>query len=291
MLFLLAFDGIFRLGLSANSLLTGYADDVTYSKASFSPSDLDEVDSDLEKLSAWLKANHLRLNLDKVKSMTITRKRSEQSPPIRIDGRTIQQVSNFKLLGVVISQDLSWRDHIQSICCRSKKLLGFLYRVFGAAGPRCLGHLYKTLVLPVLDYSSAVWDPPHKIHRQALERVQSFASRLVTGHWSADPATLQAELRWPQLATRREVQKICVCRRILSGSSILPVEHFIPHQRPTSRHKNSQPLFRPFSRTSHFGSSFFLDVVRQWNAVPEEIVSSQTSASFKRKLKLHYYTN
>ena len=227
-----------------------------------------------------------KLSVPKVKMMVISRKRHPPTPTIVIKGHQVEQVSSFKLLGVTISADLSWRQHIHGIVSKAKCLLGFLYRVFGSSNRRCLSILYRSAVLPHLDYCSSVWDPPHKTHIQALERVQTFAARLVTNDWAGNGESLRALLGWPKLSTRRQFQKLCLCRRIVTGGSLIPPCFFEPHPRPTSSHRNSSPLFRPYVRTLQHRHSFKHSVVDVWNGIPEGTVSSsQTVRSFKAKLR------
>ncbi len=90
-------------------------------------------------------------------------------------------------------------------------------------------HLYKALVLPILDYSSSIWDPHQKCHITSLERAQNFAARIVSNDWTGSPTAIKARLGWQALAQRRLAQKICLCRRIISGSSLLPADTFKPH--------------------------------------------------------------
>ena len=289
LLFLLVFDGVFRLNLSPCTNLTGYADDLTYTKAIHSMDEIAVMERDLALISDWLGHQLLRLNLDKVKSMLITRRRRMPALNIILNGHRVEQVRSFILLGVSISEGLSWSGHINQVCSRSRCLLGFLYRSFGVARPPCLAKLYKALVLPVLDYCSTVWDPPHRVHQVALERVQSFAARIVTRRWRQDAGPLKAHLKWPSLASRRKVQKLCVCRRILSGDSLIPSSTFIRASTVTRHHLNNQPLFRPFVRTNHHMSSFFVDAVLQWNKVPDSVCSLSSNLAFKSHIKKLFY--
>ena len=166
-----------------------------------------KVNSDLGVISDWLLSQNLSLNIGKVKCMLISRKKSRPVLPVYIDNQRIEQVSSFKLLGVTVTQDLSWSTHIGNVCSRAKKTIGLLYRLFGKAGPTTLSHLYKVMVSPLLDYSSAIWDPNHEVHRRSLERVQNFVARVTLNDWCTDPQCLRDKFDWPPLQKRRTFKR------------------------------------------------------------------------------------
>ena len=126
---------------------------------------------------------------------------------------------------------------------------------------------------PSLDYCSCVWGPPHKTHLKKLESVQSFAA----SNWVDSSQALKSKLQWPSLASRRLFQKLCVCKQILGGSSILSPDIFLKHPRPTGSHKNINPsIVRMCVRyiTS-------LHSVIHWSKVPQSIVGLSSSKAFK----------
>ena len=184
-----------------------------------------------------------------------------------------------------------WRSHILSTISKAKRLLGFIYRVFRQGSQECLNRLYQSIVLPYLDYCSCVWYPPHQNHLRKLESVQSFAARIVTGNWVDSSQELKTKLHWPSLASIRLFQKLCVCKRILGGSSILSPDLFLKHPRPTASHKNSHPLYRLCMRTLHHRSSFLHPVVDHWNKVPQSIAGLSTSKAFKWNLRKYMCDN
>jgi len=47
-----------------------------------------------------------------------------------LGNEALEQVKMFKYLGVVLSSDLSWTPHIEKICSKERRLVGFLYRQF-----------------------------------------------------------------------------------------------------------------------------------------------------------------
>lgn len=45
-------------------------------------------------------------------------------------GSELEEVEIFKYLGVLVSNNLSWSDHISKLCAKARKILGLLYRQF-----------------------------------------------------------------------------------------------------------------------------------------------------------------
>ena len=188
-------------------------------------------------------------------------------------------------LGVRISCDLSWGPHIDEVSSKAKKQLGVLYRHFHSANPTVLLQLYKTLVLPTLDYCSSLWDPCYTVHSKKLESVQSFAARVITKSWRGSVTYLLSRLQLPSLELRRRKQKVALCYRILNNMSIIPPTFFTAHPSPHLRHNHSLPLYYPPIRSTSHLSSFSISVVPLWNNLPVDIVLSPPS-SFKFRLKL-----
>ena len=136
----------------------------------------------------------LRLNKGKTKCMLITRKRKPPPLDLKIDDVSIEQVNNFKYLGVVMSSDLSWSTHIASTCARAKKTIGLIYRTFRQAGPKCLLCLYKVLVRPILEYCCGVWDPVYSTEVARIER-EGPRVRSQDGYWQVEGTWLLPGVR------------------------------------------------------------------------------------------------
>ena len=79
-------------------------------------------------------------------------------PNIKIDGRDIAQVCHAKLLGVTISQDLTWNKHVDNIVKKAGKRLYMLYQLKRAGiTQKDLVSVYVSVVRPVLEYACPVW--------------------------------------------------------------------------------------------------------------------------------------
>jgi len=157
LLFILAFYSIFHLPLSSGRSMTEYADNATYSKRLASDQDVEDMNVDLKTISDWISGSGCRLNLGKAKVMVISLKKSPPHPTVLLCCAGVEHTNSYKLLGVTVTSNLSWATHILQISSKAEKhLLGFLQRVFKDAGRGCLATLYKSVVLPHLDYCCSV---------------------------------------------------------------------------------------------------------------------------------------
>ena len=225
LLFLLSVNSIFDTSLSYNAIISLYAHDILLYKEIKCDLDLVAFQSDVSLVVEWVLSVHLQLNSMKTKSLLISRKRQPPTLALEVNGVPIETVSSFRYLGVTISGDLRLNLHIDAVCARAHRLLGFLYRSFRGGDFKSLSYLYKSLVLPVLGYCTSVWDPQQQGLSHKLDRVQGFAAHLATGRWDDDWQSLCSELGWCQLAQRRKYEKIRMCRRILPSYPPLSSHH------------------------------------------------------------------
>ena len=128
-LFTLYINDLADLQLSEGSKLVAYAVDLLLYKPVESYADYNRV-QDVTTIDYWMSHNSLTLNATKCKHMVITRSRSHQCPQLFLAGQPLECVQSYKYLGVIITSNLSWSEHIQSICNKSRKLVGLLYRQF-----------------------------------------------------------------------------------------------------------------------------------------------------------------
>ena len=158
LLFLIYINDLTEINLRDGAKITLYADDVLLFRVINSPEDFAKLQDDIDKVGNRSCTNHLTLNRDKCKYMTVSCRKTVSTPssPLLLEGNSLEQVEMFKYLGVLLSHDLSWGEHVQSICSKARKILGLLYRRFYNNAPgSALLQLYISLVRPHLDYASA----------------------------------------------------------------------------------------------------------------------------------------
>ena len=118
-----------------------------------SSDDFAALQEDIDKVASWYCTNFFALKRDKYKYIVDSRSGTASTPsPLLLDNHPLDQVKTFKYLGVLLSHDFSWGEHVQSVCSRARKILGVLYRRFYNNAPSHSLQLYLSLVRPHLDY-------------------------------------------------------------------------------------------------------------------------------------------
>lgn len=74
-----------------------------------------KLNDDLSKLSEWLCANKLKLNVDKSKFMNLrsNRRNTTETPKIIIKGSELEMVKSIKYLGIIIDEKLNFNEKLR----------------------------------------------------------------------------------------------------------------------------------------------------------------------------------
>lgn len=76
----------------------------------------------MDSVAFWSCCNKLQLNVDKCKELTLDFKKIKQSfAPITINGLDLDLVNEVKILGVTITDNLLWNNHISDIIKKAKQ--------------------------------------------------------------------------------------------------------------------------------------------------------------------------
>ena len=85
--------------------------------------------SELDKLSTWLSANKLSLNVQKTYFIIFHRAKMEMVTPIDVtmNNSCLKKTDSLKYLGVII-HTLNWTQHIAHVKNKISKGIGIMYR-------------------------------------------------------------------------------------------------------------------------------------------------------------------
>ena len=99
--------------------------------------------------------------------------------PLLLNGTPIEKVET---LGLLISSDLSWTSHIDSVCLKAKRIWVYCTGAtsYNLADNATIKQLYIALVRPHMEYACVVWDPYTQKSVKAPEHVQAFACKMMS---------------------------------------------------------------------------------------------------------------
>ena len=148
--------------------------------------------------------------------MTVTGKRKPLQTEYKLHGHIPSRVTSAKYLGVTITEDLRLDSHINDICAKANRALGFLRRNIKIGSVAIKQQAYFTLVRPLVEYASTVWDPHTNRNIRKLEMVQRRAERYVTNRHrnKSSVSDMLQGLDWRTLEDRRRDARLCMLYRV-----------------------------------------------------------------------------
>ena len=132
----------------------------------------------------------------------------------------LEQVHSAKYLGITISDNFDWGQHISEISAKSTRTMGFLRRNLAFAPMYTKEVAYKTLVRPQLEYATPIWHPYYDTQSWQVEKVKRTVARWTCRGYSRVGDMLD-EVEWPSLETRREHSFLAFFYKIHYGTMSL----------------------------------------------------------------------
>ena len=228
------------------------------------------INSDLLKISRWANIWLVKFNPNKNEVMLISRKTNSQNhPPVFMQNQQIQEVEFHKHLGVYLSSDCSWHQHIDYIKQKAWIRLNIMRKLKFDLDRNSLETIYKSFFRPILEYADVIWDNCSQQEKEELEKIQTEAA---TG--STKLVSIQkfyAEVCWERLETRRWKHKLVLFHKMYYNVTPQYLSSLVPTLVQNVSHynlRNADNLQTVPSRTTQYCNSFLPSVVRDWNSLP-----------------------
>ena len=176
----------------------------------------------------------------------------------------LKRVDSQKDLGVIVTGNLLWNSHVDSISAKANKMLGFLKRNCSKEiSSNALKALYLALVRSHLGYCGQIWAPQSVIRNILLvEAVQRTATKFIcklskTDHYSYRDRLVQLNLL--PLSYWLEYLDLVFFFKCKSDDNSIKLDKYMSSCPGTSR-RSSTGLYRRLKsipKTSTFRDSLF----------------------------------
>ena len=167
--------------------ILSFADDTTVTVSSSNINDMFlTMNSELEKLTNWLNANRLCLNVKKTKYILFRPRNyttNISQNRIYLNGEEVDQISNinnetsFKFLGLHVDESLTWKYHVKKVCARIARSNYILNKVKNFLPYSTLNTLYAAIVQSHINYGLIIWGNSTSINQ--LIKLQKKSIRII----------------------------------------------------------------------------------------------------------------
>jgi len=137
------------------------------------------LQSDINKLHEWSNKWQMSFNVSKCCILSIHRKRTPPTIYYTFGNTLLNVVNSHSYLGVTVTSDLRWHEHVNNIPVKATKTLNFIHHNVYCCPPDLKATAYISLVCPHLEYAAAAWDPYLVGDCKQLEKVHRWAARFV----------------------------------------------------------------------------------------------------------------
>ena len=244
---------------------------------------------DLENVANWCKGNKLSINVKKTKGMLIgTRsmvKKRCNVPPIRIQGSTIDLVFQYKYLGVTIDELLSFRAHLNNTIKIVAHKISLLGRIRFYITEEAALKIYKSMILPYLDYGDIFFMHANLKQIRKLQTLQNRALRICLNiNIHNDIDNMHQSVQLPKLNMRREAHLVNFMFKYKNNIKYI-------NRRNVRTRLHDAPVFvtKKPNNEKYKQNVFYYGAV-QWNNMPVNVRNIETYEKFKsvqKKWSLH----
>ena len=283
--------------------LRSFADDTRLIKRIEYMSDVKLLQIDLYNVIDWSEKNNMELHQDKFVLIQHNVPNSDIKLLINLpfiifdqnymtaDGSMLGPTDNVKDLGVIITPQISWSEHIRYIVKKATKSASWSLSVFRYRDHHTMLTLYKSLVRSHLEYCCPLWNPHgNQSDIKLLEGVQRSFTAKILGYGDMNYWDRLASLKLSSLQRRRERYILIYMWKIL--------HKIVPNSIDVNWHHNDRRGIRATvpniptskSKLSAYDNSFMVIGPRLWNIIPSDCTTSPNLRSFKSNLQKYLDT-
>ena len=259
-----------------------FADDCLVYRAIHTIEDQIKMQRDLDALHNWSETWGIHFNTKKCNVMTLARGANPLSYFYQFT-----RVNACDYLGITISENLSWTDHITANVKKANAQLGFLHRNLKGCPQALKRTAYVSLVRSPMEYSSTIWNPNLEKDKEALEKVQRRATRWIPSDYRqrSTVTAMLTDLGLAALEKQWEDQKILLMHKVVHRLVGVTCEELgLEKADKCTRASHYHKLRHHQPTTTEYHHSFICSTILEWNKLPVSMAEADSVTIFKSHL-------
>ena len=168
----------------------------------------------------WSKPNTMQVHFGKTTRMllgTSQRLYTSRKINIKIDNTCIDIISEQKLLGIYIDENLIRSTHIDHLCSLISSKISLLRQLSEYVPTEVQKLSYQGYIIPYIDQGSIRWESATSNHIERLSKLQKLAARIILhADFTAPYAPMFQQLGWLTVPNRIKYNKAVLTDRALN---------------------------------------------------------------------------
>ena len=247
---------------------------------------------ELCNIDNWLIANKLSLNVSKTKCVyfrTVNSKLPPSALNLVIRNKPIERVSSIRVLGTIINENLSWKDHMLYLKGKIRATLSVVIRTKPFLNKNALLVIYHSLLMSHIRYCITNW---FHGNLTIVNQLQSICNKFIRIAFSlANKDDILPFMKQHNLLTIKDIFEHDVAVFMYKyHQRALPSAFDNMFQSKTSsiRTRSNSQLIPTFYHNTISQQSIRYIGPKIWSKIPISIRESRTIGAFKKKLKKHF---
>lgn len=258
--------------ISTGSKITLFADDAKIWSTIINQNDCVKLQYSLNNLFKWSCRWGLTFNTNKCYVMSFKNKLATN---YNMNNQELLNVNEITDLGVIITSDMKWTQHVKSITGKAMKSLGIIRRCIGVKAPiQAKKSAYISLVRSKVMYNSQLWNPSSKGDIIELERVQRVSTRYICGNNDLTYFERLNVCELLPLCFTRDYADIILVYKLLYNLLNVSNDDYIklnPSKRLTRLSQDGNLLLVPKSKGQFHRNWYLNRICKIWNSLPDFI--------------------
>ena len=227
-------------------------------------------------------ANKLTVNSAKTKYLLFTPRKSNYSVSntsfeIHFRNNTIEKVSSIRFLGVIINENLSWKEHMNMVKRKIRSSLGSIMRIKPCLTTKAMLILYNSLLLSHLRYCITSWCYGNRTTTNQLQRICNKFIRAMYGikrRGCVKNVMIKNELLNVEQLYESEIAILMY--KFQKRTLPIPIQQLFQLKPCQIKTRNNSQIISSYFRTTVCRQSIKFIELKIWNTLPQEIKNCST---------------
>ena len=150
-------------------------------------------------------------------------------PVLTFNNSIVPKVEWHRHLGLILTEDLSWRNHINSVLASGNKKLGIWKKCSYDLTRIQKIKLYLNYIRPTVEFGNVIYNNCCVADSIKLDQLQRKAAVICTGVMTLTKTChLMCQLNWESLKIRRDLASLNIIYRYIIFIIIYQYKYYIP---------------------------------------------------------------